>query len=156
MRLRRFEFVIISVTLAFACFMGGYFVGRSGGTVSISPTTVSQNSTLTTTPQTQVQSPQGLAIPTSAPISVPVPEIIITNGANTQVPEEQPPEIIQETPPTPQLSSRDAQGRININTASRTELMDLPGIGSSLSERIVAYRTANGPFQNIEQLRNVS
>ncbi|MFH1746271.1 MAG: helix-hairpin-helix domain-containing protein [Planctomycetota bacterium] len=35
-----------------------------------------------------------------------------------------------------------AQLRFNPNTASRTELMLLPGIGSRLSARIIAYRQA--------------
>jgi len=44
MRLRRLELVVIAVTLAFACFMGGYLTGRSSGTVSISPAVVTGES----------------------------------------------------------------------------------------------------------------
>ncbi len=45
---------------------------------------------------------------------------------------------------------------ININTASKDELESLPGIGSTLAQRIVDYRTQHGPFQNIEDIMNVS
>lgn len=47
-------------------------------------------------------------------------------------------------------------GRININTASAAELQRLPGIGPALSERIVAYRDAWGPFDVIEDILEVS
>ena len=45
---------------------------------------------------------------------------------------------------------------VDINAASPIELAEaLPGIGSVLSERIVAYREANGPFARTDQLMGV-
>lgn len=44
---------------------------------------------------------------------------------------------------------------LNINTASAAELDGLEGIGPSIAERIVEYRTANGPFQSVEELQQV-
>ncbi len=41
---------------------------------------------------------------------------------------------------------------LNINTANIEELATLPGIGQTLSSRIVAYRDANGPFNRLEDL----
>jgi competence protein ComEA len=46
-------------------------------------------------------------------------------------------------------------GLVNLNTASAADLDSLPGIGQSLAERIVEYRTTNGPFQSIEDLQKV-
>ena len=46
--------------------------------------------------------------------------------------------------------------KTNINTASARELDALPGIGEALAEKIVEYREANGPFESIEDLVNVS
>ncbi len=46
-------------------------------------------------------------------------------------------------------------GSININTASKADLMRLPGIGERYAERILMYREDNGPFTSIEQLNNI-
>jgi len=44
---------------------------------------------------------------------------------------------------------------VNINTAAAQQLEALPGIGPALAQRIIDYRTANGPFQSIEDITNV-
>lgn len=42
--------------------------------------------------------------------------------------------------------------RINLNTASRTELERLPGIGEGLAARIVEHRERHGAFRRVEHL----
>lgn len=49
-----------------------------------------------------------------------------------------------------------AKAPVNINTASAIELQRLHGIGAVLSQRIVEYREANGPFNCVEELMDVS
>lgn len=45
--------------------------------------------------------------------------------------------------------------KININKASVEELMKLKKIGQKYSERIVAYREKNGPFEKPEDIMKV-
>ena len=46
-------------------------------------------------------------------------------------------------------------GRININTADKELLETLDGIGESMAQRIIDYRTENGGFENIEDIMKV-
>lgn len=44
---------------------------------------------------------------------------------------------------------------VNINTASKEELIKLSGIGESIALRIIEYREENGNFNSIEDIMNV-
>lgn len=47
-------------------------------------------------------------------------------------------------------------GRVNINTASKEELMTLSGIGESKARQILSYRESSGKFSKIEDIMNIS
>jgi len=49
-----------------------------------------------------------------------------------------------------------APAKINVNTADATALEALPGVGEVLAQRIIDYRTQNGPFTSVDQLEDVS
>jgi competence protein ComEA len=44
---------------------------------------------------------------------------------------------------------------VNINTATKEELMALPGVGEVMAERIMLYRQDVGPFTSINDLMKV-
>jgi competence protein ComEA len=56
----------------------------------------------------------------------------------------------------PTTGSGTSQQLVNVNTASSTELEELPGIGPVLAQSIVAYREEHGPFTSVDQLEDVS
>lgn len=51
--------------------------------------------------------------------------------------------------------SGQTKGLLDLNTAGKEELMELPGIGEVLAERIIAYRQEIGGFTAVEDLLNV-
>ena len=51
--------------------------------------------------------------------------------------------------------SGQTEGKINLNSASREQLMTLPGIGEGKAGNIISYREEHGKFQSIEDLMKV-
>lgn len=45
---------------------------------------------------------------------------------------------------------------VDLNTADARALAELPGIGQTLAERIVEFRTLNGPFASVDGLADVA
>ena len=119
--------VLLCITLAFAAFVGGFYLGKnySGSSISIQGLTQPPLPT-TSTPATTS------AKPTTKPPTV------TTGPAPTQT-----------TQPTGPLM-------ININTATLEQLDLLPGIGPVIAQAIIDYRTEYGDFETVEDLLNVN
>ncbi|MDO5555963.1 MAG: helix-hairpin-helix domain-containing protein [Clostridia bacterium] len=54
------------------------------------------------------------------------------------------------------IEDKKIEEKVNINTASQTELETLSGIGPSTALKIINYRQENGEFKTIEDIKNVS
>lgn len=66
----------------------------------------------------------------------------IMNGSGNNV-------IVQE------VNEKGGNKKVNINTATQSELENLPGVGEAIASRIIEYRQQNGKFSKIEDLQNV-
>ena len=53
------------------------------------------------------------------------------------------------------VAKGDTSVPLNINTATKQELMDLPGIGEVTAERIIQYREEKGAFTSVNDLRAI-
>ena len=54
------------------------------------------------------------------------------------------------------FSVEQIEGKVNINTATEAQIALLPGLGPKLATEVVTYRTNNGGFKTIEDIKKVS
>lgn len=80
-----------------------------------------------------------------------------TDAAGPEGPEEpsEAPEETEPAEPEKKEPTLEELAPIDLNRATEEELMLLPSIGEVRAKAIVEYREANGPFQYVEDLRNV-
>ena len=61
--------------------------------------------------------------------------------------------MAEDGPTKVKMESKDT--KVNINEASKTELMKLAGVGAGGAQKIIEYRAANGPFKKAQDLEKV-
>lgn len=54
------------------------------------------------------------------------------------------------------IESSETDKKVNINSATKVDLQQVPGIGDSKATAIIEYREKEGLFQTIEDLKNVT
>ncbi|MFR1832205.1 MAG: helix-hairpin-helix domain-containing protein [Lachnospiraceae bacterium] len=54
-----------------------------------------------------------------------------------------------------QIPFSEEEGKVNLNTAGISELTALGGIGESRAQDIITYRQEHGPFESIEEIKQV-
>jgi len=84
--------------------------------------------------------------------------LLLAQGGPTGVVITQPVErtTSSEDAPEVQVAHESTDSLVDINSATASEMVALPGVGPVLSERIVAYRQANGRFERADQLMAVA
>jgi competence ComEA-like helix-hairpin-helix protein len=92
--------------------------------------------------------PSPFLSPTPSPLSLFLtPSPIISQSASLS---------LTPIPISPYLDQLTQLNKININTANKSELETLKGIGSTKAQSIIDYRLNNGPFQKIEDITKVN
>lgn len=135
---------LAAMVLLFGGFTGGFFLGRNTRVETIQTT------------KTVRETVPGETV-------VVLREVLVTLPPETVMPTVPPTEPPVRSEPSKQAEPKKSSGSsekkvtfpVNINTASKKELDALPGIGEVLAQRIIDYRSANGPFSTVDDLTKV-
>ena len=145
---------LAALVLLFGGFTGGFFLGRNTrvGTIQTTKTVNIEvpGETVVVLQEVLVTLPPETLPPTQPVETVPSRS---GSGASSQSGE------TAKADASPSKSTRPKEEKVtfpvNINTASKKERAALPGLGEVLAQRIIDYRSANGPFKSVNDLVKV-
>ena len=131
---------LAALVLLFSGFTGGFFLGRNTRVQTVQTT------------KTVLQEVPGEMVVLTKEILVTVPP----EATDETIPPRSNPTSTAKPVETKPKENKPAENKVtfpvNINSASKGELDALPGIGEVLAQRIIDYRSANGPFQSVDEL----
>lgn len=81
----------------------------------------------------------------------------VSDGQQIYVPsqeEAEKPDFVNSTENSDSAAGK-TQGKVNLNTASKEELMTLSGIGEVKADAILRYRSEKGRFQSVEEVKSI-
>lgn len=79
----------------------------------------------------------------------------VEDGEKIVIPSIEDESAIQSNTPTSSNNKTTSNGLVNINTASKEELMNITGVGEVIADRIIEYRKGNR-FKSTEDIMNVN
>ena len=135
---------LAALVLLFGGFTGGFFLGRNTR-VEIIQTTKTVRETVPG---------ETVVVLREVLVTLP-PETTLPTVPATEPPVHSEPSKQTETKKSSGSTEKKVTFPVNINTASKKELDALPGIGETLAQRIIDYRSANGPFSTVDDLTKV-
>ena len=135
---------LAAMVLLFGGFTGGFFLGRN-----------TRVETIQTTKTVRETVPGETVVVLREVLVTLPPETVMPTVPSTEPPVRSEPSKQTEPKKSSDSSEKKVTFPVNINTASKKELDALPGIGEVLAQRIIDYRSANGPFSTVDELTKV-
>ena len=135
---------LAAMVLLFGGFTGGFFLGRN-----------TRVETIQTTKTVRETVPGETVVVLREVLVTLPPETVMPTVPSTEPPVRSEPVKQTEPKKSSNSSEKKVTFPVNINTASKKELDALPGIGEVLAQRIIDYRSANGPFSTVDELTKV-
>ena len=136
--------VLAAMVLLFGGFTGGFFLGRN-----------TRVETIQTTKTVHETVPGETVVVLREVLVTLPPETVMPTVPSTEPPVRSEPVKQTEPKKSSDSSEKKVTFPVNINTASKKELDALPGIGEVLAQRIIDYRSTNGPFSTVDELTKV-
>ena len=156
--LRKAELIVIGVTFLILSFTAGFFTGRGTGKHVITfdqladPPAVS--AVVETAKTDMVGASSGVNItpgqtPSASSSQSSAPSSTAASAVSLTTPGAPPPDVEN------QEITSEAAAKLNLNTATFSQLVALPGIGDVLAGRILDYRQQLGGFKSTGQIMDV-